>query len=181
VGAADYDYPWIIGRPWIKVKRKWDVFVAPTIWGVLTVMVKIKFSFALKTGYGSKDKIDDKTEIYEIRGVQEIQTTKADLYPYSQVIQKIKQPIVTDLIWLPSVLSVYFADREIYVLSQREELYAWLEVANGQTDSFVMATFFILEPKFIQAAPHRIISIGQQQIKGITFIEFKIMADEPTH
>ncbi len=113
---------------------------------------------------------------YEWRGIREIQLTKADMLPYAQTINALdsSRPIVTDLLWLPAMLSVYCVDREVYVLLPREKLYPWLEAADGQVDSFVMVTFFLLDPKFINLAPRPITVTEQYQVKDVTFMEFRL-------
>ena len=53
---ANYIYPWIIGRPWLKIKRKFQVITPPGLWGALTIKIKIKFKFFSLPGFGSSNK-----------------------------------------------------------------------------------------------------------------------------
>ncbi len=117
---------------------------------------------------------------YNWRGFHEIRETKADLLPYAQALDVIDQPLVTDLIWLPAVLSTHFASQEIYVLPERNELYTWLETTEGQVDSFVFAGFFVLTDDFLAESPVPARINQSQLVKEITFTEVKIMNRTPS-
>lgn len=59
VGASSY--PWIISRPWIKIKRKWSITVPP--WGIVR-KIKFKFKFTNKIGRGSSRKVKDNADFW---------------------------------------------------------------------------------------------------------------------
>ncbi len=111
---------------------------------------------------------------YQARGFQEIKTTKADLLPYAQALDIIDQPIVTDLIWLPAVLGIQFVQDEIYILPQREDLYAWLQMTDGQVDTFIFAGFFLLSDDFLEGAPIRLEVEESRIVGGITFTRLRL-------
>ncbi len=112
VGAADYGYPWIVKRPWAKIKRKWDVFFAPSIWGALVIKVKFQFSFGLKTGHGSKDRVADDNEVWCF-GMSGMSLDVPQYYVVKSKIKKQKLEIIFPLPALtsgfyPFFLSIYF-------------------------------------------------------------------------
>jgi hypothetical protein len=111
---------------------------------------------------------------YQIRGIREIQTTKNSLVAQATVMETIYQPIVTDLWWLSSALATRFVEQEMYTLSQREELYRWLDLARGQINSFVFVSLGPLDDDFIQAAPYPIRPTQEQVVHNLTFTEFEI-------
>jgi hypothetical protein len=112
---------------------------------------------------------------YQIRGIREIQTTKNSLVAQASVMEKIQQPIVTDLWWLSSALATCFVEQEMYTLSQREELYRWLDLVKGKVNSFVFVSLGSLDNDFIQAAPYPIRRTQEQVIYNLTFTEFEIL------
>ncbi len=115
---------------------------------------------------------------YELRGLQEIQTTKKDFLRYAQALEVIDLPIVTDQSWLPALLATHFVNEEMYILTQQEDLYAWLEMAGDEVDSFVFASIFLLNPNFIEMAPYPLVPGRSQLVGRVTFTEFKIVHTE---
>jgi hypothetical protein len=113
---------------------------------------------------------------YQIRGVREVQVTKENLAAYSEALAATHQPVVTDLFWLPASLATRFAKQEMYTLAQRDDLYAWLELAEGQVETFVFASFspLDLDKEFIQAAPYPIVPRGRRVVRGMSLVEFKL-------
>lgn len=113
---------------------------------------------------------------YQIRGVREVQVTKENLAAYSEALAATHQPVVTDLFWLPASLATRFAQQEMYTLAQRDDLYAWLELAEGQVETFVFASFspLDLDKEFIQAAPYPIVPRGRQVVQGMSLVEFSV-------
>jgi hypothetical protein len=111
---------------------------------------------------------------YQMRGIREIQTTKNSLVAQATVMETIQQPIVTDLWWLSSALATRFVEQEIYTLSQREELYNWLNLAKGQANSFVFVSLGPLDDDFVKAAPQPIRLTREQVVRNLTFTEFEI-------
>jgi hypothetical protein len=97
VGASQY--PWIISRPWVKIKRKWSVYAAP--WTVKR-KIKFKFSFANKKGHGSSRKIRDDADFwfYGVSGMY------LDQYYVSKL--KIKKNKVEIEFGLPALGSGFF-------------------------------------------------------------------------
>jgi len=53
--------PWIFSRPWLKVKRKWDVVVSP--WGV-SIKIKIKLNFKTLPGFLSSKNVADNVDFW---------------------------------------------------------------------------------------------------------------------
>ncbi|MDM8532616.1 hypothetical protein QUF63_15715 [Anaerolineales bacterium HSG25] len=112
---------------------------------------------------------------YQLRGLRTVQEVKADLLPYVTLINQIDQPIVTDLPWLPSVLSVTYAEREIYVLESQSDLHAWLEHAQtANRDSFAYIGFFLLNPQTVEQAPVTIHQQEQELWHGLTVTYYEI-------
>jgi hypothetical protein len=102
VGASDYpwiDYPWIISRPWIRIRRRWNVMIAP--WPVHR-KIKIKFQFANRTGHGSSRKIKDDAQFwfYGVSGAY------PDMYYVSKV--KIRGNKIEIEFGLPALGSGFF-------------------------------------------------------------------------
>jgi hypothetical protein len=113
---------------------------------------------------------------YQVRGVREVQLTKKNLADCSDALAAMHQPVVTDLIWLPASLATHFAEQEMYTLAQRDDLYDWLKLAEGQVETFVFASIspIDLDKEFIQAAPHPIIPGNRQAAGGISLVEFNM-------
>lgn len=61
VGSAAYGYPWIVGRPWLKIKRKFKIVPRP--WGAV-IKVKIKIKFKPLPGFGSSNKLVDDLDLW---------------------------------------------------------------------------------------------------------------------
>ena len=113
---------------------------------------------------------------YQVRGVREVQVTKQTLAAYSEALAATHQPVVTDLFWLPASLATRFAKQEMYTLAKRDDLYAWLELAEGQVETFVFASFspLDLDKEFIQAAPYPIVPGERRVVRGMSLVEFKL-------
>ena len=61
VGAAAYDYPWIKGRPWLKIKRKF--IIVPSPWG-FAIKIKIKIKFKPRPGFGNSNELVDDLDLW---------------------------------------------------------------------------------------------------------------------
>jgi hypothetical protein len=112
---------------------------------------------------------------YEVRGIREVQGTKKKLIAYENILAATRQPVVTDVYWLPAALTTRFVEQEIYTLARREDLYAWLDLAGDQVDSFLFVSFTPLEASFIQQAPTPLIPGGEQRVAGMLFAEFEVL------
>lgn len=111
---------------------------------------------------------------YQLRGLQEIRDTKAELQPQLRALALAPEPVVTDLIWIPSVLSTYFVAHEVYMVPNRAALYDWLSHTEPQVDTFVFVTFFALTPEFLNNAPVTLTPLGQEQVDGITYTQLAV-------
>jgi len=110
---------------------------------------------------------------YEQRGIQEIRQTKRDWLALARAVAKIKQPILTDFEWLPSILAIQYVNREMYIMVERDNLNQWLTLAKPHTDSFVFMSFFLLETDLIDQAQPPIIMQNSYIAGGMNFTEFK--------
>jgi len=119
---------------------------------------------------------------YEVRGIQELQRTKADLSAYASRLAEAEQPVVTDLYWLPASLAPRFLAQEIYVLAYRADLPAWLTLATGRVDSFLFASFTPLEPTFygyeVGGRAYLLVPKEQTVVQGLGFTEFRMARQE---
>jgi hypothetical protein len=81
VGAAAYGYPWIIDRPWLKIKRKFVIVSRP--WGA-SIKVKIKINFKKLPGFGSSNNPADDVDLscFVLAG--------ADISTFSYFVTKFK-------------------------------------------------------------------------------------------
>ena len=104
VGSATYDYPWIILQPWIKIKRKFDIIVAPGIWGTLTIKIKIKIKFFAKPGFGSSNAPADNTDIWLFG----ISGANLGLFQYYVIKAKITQKKVEFVYQVPAISSGFW-------------------------------------------------------------------------
>ncbi len=114
---------------------------------------------------------------FEFRGLQEVYQTKLNFQPYAQAFEVVDQPLVTDLVWFPARLATHFVEQEIYTLPQQQELHHWLSQVEGQTNAFVYAGFFHLDPNFLAISPVPIEAKGSEQVYGITFTLYEIGGD----
>jgi hypothetical protein len=112
---------------------------------------------------------------YQLRGINEIRTTKEILVAQATILENISQPIVTDLWWLPNALASRFVEQEIYTLAQREDLYRWLNLTAGRVNTFVFVTFVPLDDEFISAAPYPIRLTQEQIVNNMFFSEFEVL------
>ncbi|MFQ5614580.1 MAG: DUF3488 domain-containing protein [Anaerolineae bacterium] len=114
---------------------------------------------------------------YEVQGVRELQATKRDLVAYHNIFRSTRQPIVTDLQWLPAALATRFTEQEIYTLVWREDFYRWLDLVHDRVGAFTFVSFEPLDPDLIDGAPYPLKVKDGQLSYGMTFTEFEIAED----
>jgi hypothetical protein len=104
VGPLHYGYPWILGRPWLKIKRRFQVFVPPGLWGVLSIRIKIKFRFFPLPGFGSSNNIIDDTEFWAFV----ISGANLNLFQYYVKKFKMNKNKVEVVLELPLIVSGFW-------------------------------------------------------------------------
>jgi hypothetical protein len=111
---------------------------------------------------------------YELRGIQQLQTTKKDLLAYDHVLSTTPQPIVTDLYWLPAALATRFIHREIYTLADRTDFPTWLSLARSQADSFLFVSLTPVEADSPNLRAYPLILVEERVVNGLVFAKFKL-------
>ena len=104
ISSASYPYPWIIIRPWIRIRRRFEILVAPGIWGALVITVKIKIRFFPRLGFGSDQVLADDNDIWCFG----ISGANLAAFQYYVVKFKIKNKRVEIEFKLPALTSGFF-------------------------------------------------------------------------
>lgn len=90
--------PWIISRPWLNIRRRWDIVVAP--WPV-AITVKIKIKFRVLPGFFEVDNVADGADIWCFG----MAGNNLDLFSYYITKVKVKAKKVEISYSLPAIVS----------------------------------------------------------------------------
>jgi hypothetical protein len=91
--------PWIVGYPWLRIKRKWDILFSPAGW---LIKVKIKIKFRPLPGFTSSNVPDDDVECWFFG------TSGVDLSQYYVSKVKVKKNKIELEFYLPVIGSGLF-------------------------------------------------------------------------
>lgn len=115
--------------------------------------------------------------LYQLRGLQELQQTKAVLLAQREMLATYEtQPVVTDLFWLPAAFAPQYLKQEIYIVNRENTLPMWLDLAQSRAERFVYVSFTPF--KFEALVSHEVQVIEHKTVYGLGFTQLEMIEVE---